>query len=35
VCASYEQESSVVVDDEMALELMTKADVESIVDKAP
>jgi hypothetical protein len=35
VCTSYEQESSVVVDDEMALELMTKADVEAIVDKVP
>jgi hypothetical protein len=35
VCASYEQESSVVVDDEVAMELMTKVDIESIIDKAP
>jgi hypothetical protein len=35
VCASYEQESSMVVDDEVAVKLMMKADIEPIVDKAP
>jgi hypothetical protein len=33
VCASCEQESSVVVNDEVAMELMMKVDVEAIVDK--
>jgi hypothetical protein len=34
VCSSFEQELSVVVDDEAIPEIMSKADVEDFVDKA-